>query len=58
MKCRPDSAYLAIFLTSAASATDQAASAARIRLSLLLSYHSRLRMIPRSARAARGRRSG
>ena len=31
MKRRPNSAYLAIFLTSAASATDPAASAARIR---------------------------
>ena len=31
MKRRPNSAYLAIFLTSAASATDAAASAARIR---------------------------
>ena len=31
MKSRPNSSYLAIFLTSAASATDPAASAARIR---------------------------
>ena len=31
MKRRPNSAYLAIFLTSATSATDPAASAARIR---------------------------
>ena len=31
MKRRPNSAYLAIFLTSAASATDPATSAARIR---------------------------
>ena len=32
--------------------------AARLRMMLLLSYHRRLRMILRSARAARGRRSG
>ena len=36
MKRRPNSAYLAIFLTSVASATDPAASATRINLKLCI----------------------
>ena len=47
---RPNSAYLAIFLTSAASATDPAASAARIRFedaSVLTHVASQMRQRPR-----------
>ena len=50
MKRRPNSAYLAIFLTSAASATDPAASAARIRFedaNVLTHVASQMRQRPR-----------
>ena len=53
MKRRPNSAYLAIFLTSAASATDpaaNAASAARIRFedaNVLIHVASQMRQRPR-----------
>ena len=50
MKRRPSSAYFSIFLTSAASATDPAASAARIRFedaSVLTHVASQMRQRPR-----------
>ena len=50
MKRRPYSAYLAIFLTSAASATDPAASAASIRFedaNMLTHVASQMRQRPR-----------
>ena len=50
MKRRPNSAYLAIFLTSAASATDPAARAARIRFedaNVLTHVASQMRQRPR-----------
>ena len=50
MKRRPNSAYLAIFLTSAASVTDPAASAARIRFEdahVLTHVASQMRERPR-----------
>ena len=50
MKRRPNSAYFAIFLTSAASATDPAASAARIRFedaNVVTHVASQMRQRPR-----------
>ena len=51
IRCRPNIAYLAIFLTSAASATDPAASAARVRFEdakVLTHVASQMRQLPRS----------